>query len=120
MALQADLEPGDAVYIPSFWWHNVESLDSFSVLVNYWWGASEGAAVRPYHSLLHSLLSIPNLPLEQRKIWRGFFDYYVFQIDQNPAAHLPADLEDIIGTFSPERKKRLMEKLSKLLSLDNT
>lgn len=119
-ALQADLEPGDAVYIPSFWWHNVESLDSFSMLVNYWWGGSEGAAVTPYQSLLHSLLSIPNLPLEKRKIWRGLFDYYVFQVDHNPAAHLPADLEDIIGTFSPERKKRLMEKLAKQLISDNT
>ena len=119
-ALEADLEPGDAVYIPSFWWHNVESLDSFSMLVNYWWGGSDGAAVTPYHSLLHSLLSIPNLPREKRKIWRDLFDYYVFQIDQNPAAHLPEDLEDIIGTFSPERKKRLMERLGKNLSSDNT
>lgn len=118
-ALQADLEPGDAVYIPSYWWHNVESLDSFSVLVNYWWAASEGAVDKPYQSLLHSLLSIPNLPLEHRKIWRAFFDYYVFQIDQNPAAHLPEDLQDIIGVFSPERKRRLMERLSKELSSDD-
>jgi hypothetical protein len=119
-ALQADLEPGDAVYIPSYWWHNVESLDSFSVLVNYWWTASAEAVDKPYQSLLHSLLSIPNLPIEQRKIWRAFFDYYVFQIDQNPAAHLPEDLQDIIGTFSPERKRALMEQLSKQLSSDDT
>lgn len=119
-ALRADLEPGDAVYIPSFWWHNVESLDSFSMLVNYWWGGPDEAAVTPYHSLLHSLLSIPNLPREKRKIWRDLFNYYVFQIDQNPAAHLPEDLEDIIGTFSPKRKKRLMERLSKNLSSDNS
>lgn len=120
VAMQADVEPGDAVYIPSFWWHNVESLDSLSVLVNYWWGDTEGTAVRPYQSLLHSLLTIPTLPLEQRKIWRDLFDYCVFQIDGSPAAHLPADLEDIIGTFSPERKKRLMEKLGKQLNLDNS
>ena len=120
VAMQAELEPGDAVYIPSYWWHNVESLDSFSVLVNYWWGSSDGAAVRPYQSLLHSLLTIPNLPLEERKIWRDFFDYCVFRIDQDPAAHLPADLEDIIGTLPPERKKRLMEKLSKELSSDDS
>ena len=120
VAMQAVLEPGDAVYIPGYWWHNVESLDSFSVLVNYWWGASEDAAVRPYQSLLHSLLTIPRLPLEERRIWRDFFDYCVFQIDQDPAAHLPADLEDIIGNFSPERQKRLMEKLSEQLSSDDS
>jgi hypothetical protein len=115
-ALQAIIEPGDALYIPSYWWHNVESLDSFSLLVNYWWGADD----RPYQSLLNSLLSIPDLPLEQRKIWRAFFDYYVFQIDENPAAHLPEDLQDIIGIFSPERKKRLVERLSKQLGSDDT
>ena len=120
VALQAVIEPGDAVYIPNLWWHNVESLDSFSVLVNYWWGGSEATGVTPYQSLLHSLLSIPHLPREKREAWRAFFDYFVFQIDQNPAAHLPADLEDIIGTFSPERKRRLMKRLGEQLSSGDT
>ncbi|VUD59687.1 hypothetical protein TDB9533_02740 [Thalassocella blandensis] len=33
----ANLEAGDAIYIPTNWWHNVESLSSFNVLINYWW-----------------------------------------------------------------------------------
>lgn len=33
----AELSPGDAIFIPNGWWHNVESLDKFNVLVNYWW-----------------------------------------------------------------------------------
>jgi lysine-specific demethylase 8 len=32
----ADLEPGDALYIPAKWWHQVESLD-LSASVNSWW-----------------------------------------------------------------------------------
>ena len=35
-----ELEPGDAVFIPSMWWHHVESLTPFNVLVNYWWRQS--------------------------------------------------------------------------------
>jgi hypothetical protein len=120
VASQVDIEPGDSVYIPSLWWHNVESLDSFSVQVNYWWGGSEETDVTPYQSLLHGLLTIPDLPVEKRRVWRAFFDYFVFQVDQDPAAHLPDDLEDIIGTFSAERKSRLMKRLGEQLCSHDT
>jgi oxalate decarboxylase/phosphoglucose isomerase-like protein (cupin superfamily) len=33
----AGMEPGDAIFVPSMWWHHVESLASFNILVNYWW-----------------------------------------------------------------------------------
>lgn len=34
----ADLEPGDALYMPFRWWHNVESFGPLNLLVNFWWG----------------------------------------------------------------------------------
>jgi hypothetical protein len=36
-AFVAVLEPGDALYIPALWWHHVESLAKYNILVNYWW-----------------------------------------------------------------------------------
>ncbi|MDO3381283.1 cupin-like domain-containing protein [Gilvimarinus algae] len=33
----ATLRPGDVIYIPTNWWHNVEALGSVNVLVNFWW-----------------------------------------------------------------------------------
>ena len=38
-ARAAELGPGDAIYIPTGWWHHVVSLDVCNVLVNYWWTA---------------------------------------------------------------------------------
>lgn len=38
-AIVVDLEPGDALYLPSFWWHHVESIGVLNVMVNYWWSA---------------------------------------------------------------------------------
>lgn len=35
-ALQCVVEPGELLYIPRFWWHQVRSM-SFSISVNYWW-----------------------------------------------------------------------------------
>jgi hypothetical protein len=40
-AEEAELSPGDAIFIPKHWFHHVEALDLFNVLVNYWWDASE-------------------------------------------------------------------------------
>ena len=42
-AQEAELSPGDAIFIPRNWYHHVEALDRFNVLVNYWWDASEEA-----------------------------------------------------------------------------
>lgn len=38
-AIVVELEPGDALYLPSFWWHHVESVGVLNVMVNYWWSA---------------------------------------------------------------------------------
>ncbi|WP_395406501.1 cupin-like domain-containing protein [Pseudoduganella sp. UC29_106] len=35
----AELEPGDALYIPTLWWHHVESIGLLNTMVNYWWSA---------------------------------------------------------------------------------
>ena len=37
MAVEAELSPGDAIYIPMGWFHHVEALERFNVLVNFWW-----------------------------------------------------------------------------------
>ena len=97
---EAYLEPGDALYIPTLWWHSVESLDSINVLVNYWWTGAQSGADSPFLSLLYGISSISQLPVEQREAWRNFFDQFVFQIDSDPAAHLPANMDDILGTLS--------------------
>lgn len=36
-AQEAELSPGDAIFVPRDWFHHVEALDRFNVLVNYWW-----------------------------------------------------------------------------------
>jgi hypothetical protein len=111
----ASLEPGDAIYIPYLWWHSVESLDQFNALVNCWWNDSGKESDSPFHSLLHSMLLIPSLPEDQRMIWRKFFDHFVFQLDNDPAAHLPDDLQDILGSLGPDARKRLKALLSQFL-----
>jgi hypothetical protein len=43
-AQEAELTPGDAIFIPRDWFHHVEALEKFNVLVNYWWDAQKDRA----------------------------------------------------------------------------
>ena len=114
-AQEAILEPGDARYIPSLWWHGVTSLDRFNVLVNYWWGGITASGVSPNDSLLHGMLAIAELDQSQRQAWRDYFDYYVFRTGANPEAHLPSDLEDLVTSLSDEKTQKLKKVLSRRL-----
>jgi hypothetical protein len=99
-AQEAVLEPGDAIYIPILWWHGVESLDPLNVLVNYWWNDATSAHHKPILSLIHSMALMSGMPADQREVWRTFFDYFAFQTDGDPGAHLPSDLRDVMGNLS--------------------
>jgi hypothetical protein len=115
-AQQTVLEPGDAIFIPSLWWHGVASLEPLNVLVNYWWGGDTDSGISPNDSLLHAMLSIADLDESQRNAWRSFFDYYVFGSGIDPTAHLPNELEDIVTSLSDEQSTKIREFLSQRLT----
>src|SRR5690606_11713964 len=54
----AELGPGDAIFIPSLWWHHVEGLDSFNVLLNYWWRRTPDYLDSPMNALMLALMSV--------------------------------------------------------------
>ena len=97
---QVELNPGDAIYIPYCWWHAVTSLDSVSCLVNYWWNEAEPGLSGPYDALLHCIGTFRHLPEHQRTIWKDWLDYYVFEREGDPAAHLPDTAKGILSAPS--------------------
>jgi mannose-6-phosphate isomerase-like protein (cupin superfamily) len=106
---QAVLEPGDGIYIPALWWHGVQSLQAINVLINYWWGGITETEFSPNDSLMHSMMSIANLSPEKREAWRHFFDYYVFKTEAEPAQQLPADLNDLVTSLTPEQQTQVRQ-----------
>lgn len=114
-ALVADLEPGDALYIPPLWWHNVESLDSLNILVNYWWENLTELTGSPKHALIHSILTIGHLPPEQRRAWQEYFEHYVFS-EENPAEHIPTEKRGILSRLSPALARQLKNYLKQAVS----
>jgi hypothetical protein len=97
----ADVEPGDAVFIPNFWWHNVESLEPLNLSMNYWWFEGPQGGAEPFAALAHGLLAITPLPVADRELWRKMFDHYVFRTNEDPAPYLPPERRGILGPLFP-------------------
>ncbi|GGB31073.1 cupin [Sphingomonas metalli] len=99
----AELEPGDAIYVPYMWWHQVEALSPVNMLVNYWWDLSprkwQGS---PFRTLMHAIMSIRDLPPTERAVWRAWFDHYVFGDGHAAVAHLPPAGRGALGEMTPQ------------------
>jgi hypothetical protein len=114
-ALTAELEAGDALYLPKLWWHQVESLAPLNVLVNYWWDAFAAGPDAPYTSLLLSLIAIAERPPEERKAWKAFFDHYVFRTQGHPLAHLPPAQHGLLGPLKPDNYRKIRAHIMRVL-----
>ena len=112
----ADLEPGDALFIPSMWWHHVEGLSPFNILLNYWWRDTPRFLGQPQDALNHAILSIRDLPPEDRAIWRDMFDHYVFAEDPQSFDHIPDGARGILDPLTAETAGRLRAFLLRTLS----
>jgi hypothetical protein len=112
----AELEAGDAIYIPTLWWHGVESLTSFGMLVNYWWRDVPGYFGACMNALLFGALSLKDLPAAQRQSWKAVFDYLIFQTDGPPLDHLPKAVQGIFGDLTAENAAKIRAFLAQNLT----
>ena len=103
----AELEPGDAIFIPSMWWHHVEALGTFNVLVNYWWRTVPAYLGTPQDVLNHAMLTLRDLSAEEKSIWRMLFDHYVFANDESATDHIPEHLRGILSPITDERARQV-------------
>lgn len=110
-----ELEPGDCIFIPSMWWHHVEGLTEFNVLVNYWWRQVPDYMGTPLDALNHAILAIRDLPESQRQVWQDVFQHYVFNPAEN--AHIPATRKGILSpldeTLARQLRSQLLNKLNR-------
>jgi Cupin-like domain len=112
----AELEPGDAVFVPSLWWHHVEGLAPFNLLVNYWWREVPHFLGQPEDALLHAILALRDLPQADRDRWRAQFEHYVFGDSATAAAHLPEAARGVLAPLTVATAGQIKAKLLRGLS----
>jgi hypothetical protein len=111
-----ELEPGDAVFIPSLWWHHVEAMAPLNLLVNHWWRRTPPHLDSPVGALLHTMMTVRDLPPAQRQAWRHLFDHYVFDADDTTAAHLPPDARQVLAPLDDAAVRGLRARLLRRLN----
>jgi hypothetical protein len=107
----AELEPGDALFLPGMWWHHVEGLDAVNILYTHWWRESPALLGRPSNALLHSIMSLRSLSAEQRKAWKSVFDYYVFNYDTDDLNNIPAHARNMLELPLGEEQIKQIRKI---------
>jgi hypothetical protein len=110
-AQAAWLEPGDALFLPKYWWHHVTSLDPYNAMVNWWWGDTASGLERPNDVFLAALLALKALPAGERAYWKAMFDAHVFAADGDASAHIPDRLKGALGPMSPAFRAALKHQL---------
>ena len=115
LALIAELSPGDALFIPTLWWHHVQATEPVNILVNYW--HNDVARGGGFTALVHAMLAIRDLPAPQRRDWKAWFDHFVFGEDAAHAAdHPPPHGQGINGPSTPGRDEMIRQFLLRVLS----
>jgi hypothetical protein len=112
----ADLEPGDALYVPKYWWHHVQSLTTFNVLINYWWGNSAQTLENPMAPFLAALVALKDLSSSDKAYWKSMFDHYIFQTDGDPVAHIPPAAHGGLGKPTAKNRAEILAELKKLMA----
>jgi hypothetical protein len=113
-AVTADLSPGDAIFVPPLWWHHVESLEPFNLLINYWWhGTAVGSG---FDSLIAAILNLRPLPDATREAWRALFEHYVFGDQSEVTKHIPPQRRGVLGELSPADAAKVREYLARRLT----
>lgn len=108
-SVSAVLEPGDGIYIPPLWWHHVESLDRFNVLVNYWWNpapTAETATDSGFDALTLAILNLRRLPAPTRRAWRALLDHFVFDEPEVAVGHIPRHRHGVLGALEGQALSR--------------
>ena len=112
----AELGPGDAVLIPSLWWHHMEGLEPFNVLVNYWWRDVPDWMDTPMNVLMYALMTLRDLPPHERDAWKDVFRHYVFEADEDTAGHIPEQARRLLSPLDEARARELRARLLKRIN----
>jgi hypothetical protein len=113
----AEQEAGDAIFIPSMWFHHIEGLEPVNLLINAWWRQTPDYVDSPLSALRLALMTLRDLPEKERRVWQHHFQHFVFDADDTTWAHIPESARGLLGpideTLSRQARAQLLTQLKR-------
>lgn len=113
----AEMEPGDALFIPSMWFHHVEGLAPVNLLINAWWRQTPEYVDSPLSTLRLALMTLRDLPEKERRIWQHHFQHFIWGADATTWAHIPEAARGLLGpideNLSRQARAQLLSQLKR-------
>lgn len=106
-AMVAELEPGDALFLPTMWWHHVESLAPYNVLINYWWDDAPSYLMSGMNALYAAMLGIRDKSSNERYGWQQLFNHYIFNGTETASSHIPPEAHGFLKPLERLESRQL-------------
>jgi hypothetical protein len=98
------------------WWHAVEGLDDFNVMLNFWWREKPVFLGGPDAAMKLAIATIRDLPHPEKHHWKQLFEYYVFNNTEENVSHIPEKSRGILSTINSELARKIKSYLLEVLS----
>lgn len=113
----AEMEPGDALFIPSMWFHHVEGLEPVNLLINAWWREQPEHVDSPLSTLRLALMTLRDLPERDRRVWQHHFQHFIWGSGETTWAHIPEAARGLLGpideTIARQARAQLLNQLKR-------
>lgn len=105
------LEPGDVLFIPRYWWHQVTAEGPVGMLVNFWWGAYASPLENPAIAFNQALACLAGLSEADRAYWQKMFHRHIADPRPEDFAHLPPEARNL----SAAERRGLLAELDRVM-----
>ncbi len=68
------------------------------------------------NALMLAIMTVRDLPQNQREIWDDIFRHYVFGASEATNSHIPGNAQGVLGTFDDDKARALRARLLKRLN----
>lgn len=110
-SLEVELSPGDALFVPVYWWHSFVAQERFGFVAHLWSDLDARRMKGAMGAFWQGMLALRELPPAHREHFERLFEHFVFERNGPPMPHLPAAEQGVVGVPDEQRRVELRRRV---------